>query len=184
MFKNLAKILSWISVVGVCTAMEKADKGIEVENPIPLLIQEVAPNFLQGDHYMAVCESFGKKTSQFQEKCLKTMNLPEFPEQLKESWQEKLDLLTNTYASLSEYVSNKCIKSDYLKYSEENYHKLLKKMEHVYREKQIVAMAGYKSQQNAARDLRVMKGSNYPHKMMRWEKLLMHQKEIISCYAY
>jgi len=95
MFKNLIKILYCIPIVGICGAMDKKDS--EVENPIPLIIKEFSPDFLQDQQFMAVCDSFEKSALIFKGKCEKVMELPGFPEQLNDMWKEKLQLLKDTY---------------------------------------------------------------------------------------
>lgn len=98
MFKKLIKILSCVSIIGVVEAMDKED--VIVDNPIPLLIQEVSPNFLQAADYEEVSQVFEKSVLNFKEEFIKATKLENFPEQLRDQWVEKLGLLKETCDSL------------------------------------------------------------------------------------
>lgn len=100
MFKNFIRILSCLHIVGICEAIEKYN-NMGVQNPIPLLIKQEVTNFLQGDEYNNVCESFKKSTSRFIEECKQAMNLDGFPEELRETWNKKIELIQDTSKKLS-----------------------------------------------------------------------------------
>jgi hypothetical protein len=102
MLKNIVRILSCVSIMGICNAMDNTDKKDAVENPFPLLIQKVSPGFLQNQQYEAVCKSFEESSAKFKEKCQKAMKLPDFPEQLNDMWVDKLQLLEDACSSLKE----------------------------------------------------------------------------------
>lgn len=71
-------------------------------NPIPLIVQEVAPEFLRGTHYIWVCNTLETQVRKFKNSCEKAMVLDIFPESLTELWTSHLELLILTCTCLKD----------------------------------------------------------------------------------
>jgi hypothetical protein len=98
MLKKMLYAASCVAVFGGASGMNTQESF--VENPIPLIVRAISPNFLDDINYNALCNTFERRLSEFEKECLNGMKLPGFPEYLNTEWEKKLKLLRDTAQAL------------------------------------------------------------------------------------